>query len=63
LFLKVLQKESERQDIINEFELKWNFPSCIGEIDGKHVVIQCPGNTGSQYYNYKGTFSIALFSL
>lgn len=63
MFLKVPQKESEWQDIINEFELKWNFPSCIGAIDGKHVVIQCPSNTGSQYFNYKGTFSIMLLAL
>ncbi|KAF0707889.1 protein ALP1-like, partial [Aphis craccivora] len=40
----VPQSESAWDDIINEFEQKWNFPNCIGEIDGKHVVIQCPTN-------------------
>lgn len=26
--------------IANEFAVKWQFPNCIGAIDGKHVSIQ-----------------------
>jgi len=33
--------------IATDFEDKWNFPNCIGAIDGKHVVVQCFKNTGS----------------
>ena len=28
----------------DEFYERWNFPNCIGAIDGKHVMIQCPFN-------------------
>ena len=30
----------------DDFYGRWNFPNCIGAIDGKHIMIQCPSTQG-----------------
>lgn len=55
--------EQKWNEIKTGFEFKWNFPGCIGAIDGKHVIMRAPANSGSDFYNYKKkTYSIVLLA-
>lgn len=50
----------EWTEISERFYQQWNIPNCLGSIDGKHIKLKCPNNTGSAYYNYHGYFSLVL---
>ena len=55
--------EEQWKAISAEFFQRTGFPNCIGAIDGKHIQIQAPANSGSLYFNYKKTFSTVLLAL
>lgn len=46
-----------------EFEDLCNFPNCIGAIDGKHIKIEAPANSGTMFHNCMGGFSTVLLAV
>lgn len=58
-----LPTEEEWKSIVDGFWNTWQMPSCFGAVDGKHIKIKCPPNSGSCYYNYKKYFSIVLIGI
>ncbi|CAH1977608.1 unnamed protein product [Acanthoscelides obtectus] len=51
------------KEVSAEFMNMWNFPNVIGALDGKHIMLQAPFNTGSDFFNYKEFFSIVMLAL
>ncbi|KAJ8874657.1 hypothetical protein PR048_025523 [Dryococelus australis] len=51
------------ENVAREFEHRWNFPNCIGAIDGKYVAITPPSGSGSYFYNYKNFHSQVLLGI
>ena len=49
------------ETIARRFEERWQFPHCIGALDGKHIMIK-PAKSGPSFFNYKQTFSVVLMA-
>lgn len=62
LHMKVPTEEDFRNIAADYYNI-WNFPNCLGAIDGKHIRVICPYHSGSMFYNYKQFFSIVLQAL
>ena len=62
-YIKLPSCSREWLQISETFLSRWNFPNCLGAIDGKHIQIRPPPDTGSEYFNYKKTFSIILVAI
>lgn len=52
-YLKTPNTRAEWDAIKDKFLIDWGFPNCGGAIDGKHIPIYKPFNSGSDFLNYK----------
>lgn len=62
LYLPDPTKETWEASVAGFYE-KWQFPNCLGSIDGKHITIKCPNKTGSNYFCYLQKFSFVLLAV
>lgn len=62
-FFQFPSTEVDWMNIAKDFQKYWQFENCLGAMDGKHISINKPIDSGSYYYNYKGFYSVVLFAV
>ena len=62
-FAQCPNTEQEWINVAQGFEERWDFPNCMGALDGKHIAVVPPPRSGSLFHNYKGGFSLLLLAL
>ena len=62
-YLAMPSCEKDWLDIADETFKVWQFPNGIAAADGKHICIMNPAGGGSEYYIYKGFYSIVFMAL
>lgn len=60
--LQIPETPEAWKKIAEDFQITWNVPHCIGAIDGKHITMQSPIKSGTEFYNYKHFFSVVLMA-
>nr|XP_055028980.1 uncharacterized protein LOC129418084 [Misgurnus anguillicaudatus] len=61
-YLKTPRTEEDWRQIAKGFQEKWQFPQCLGSLDGKHICFQPPAHSGSTCRNYKCRFSVLMMA-
>ncbi|KAK4295466.1 hypothetical protein Pmani_031986 [Petrolisthes manimaculis] len=63
LYIKLPSTAEEWQKVADDFFSRWNFPKCLGALDGKRILMRKPPNSGSTFYDDKGLFSVNFIAL
>lgn len=58
--ISCLQNGRNLETIMEGFLVRWNFPQCLGAVDGTHIPIKAPQDHHCDYFNRKHYHSIIL---
>ena len=58
--MKLPWSKEDWEHITEQTIERWQFPNCFVAVNGKHVGIICLKDSESEFYNYKGFYSIVL---
>ena len=62
-YLKVPSSVEEWETVADKTFDRWHFPTAFAAADGKHIALFHPNGSGSEFYNYKGFYSVVLLAL
>lgn len=60
-FIQIPASENDWKDIQKGFNDLLSISDCVGCIGGKHIIVKCPSNLGSQ--SFKGTLYIVILAM
>ncbi|XP_049943992.1 uncharacterized protein LOC126425108 [Schistocerca serialis cubense] len=61
--IKIPNTANEWKQVVHSFNLLWQFPHCIGAVDGKKVTFRAPRAAGAYFRDYKRHNSIVLLAV
>lgn len=62
-YVKTLTSAEEWVTFADEYRSKWQFDQCLGALDGRHIELQSPVHSGTNFFNYKEYCSIVYMGL
>lgn len=62
-YCSIPKTAEEWTKLSNETYNRWQFPNALAAIDGKHIALNCPDESGSEFHNYKTFFSVVFLAL
>lgn len=54
--------DQEIADTVHDFLVRYDYPMCLGSLDGTHISVKAPIEAQTDYYNYKKYHAIVMLA-